>query len=88
MIKLFRRRKTGPTCDQVMEVLQSYLDGEIDVETARAVAAHLDECDQCGPEAQVYAHIKVSLRERSAPVDAEVLAGLEAFGRRLAAGES
>ena len=27
-----------------MEVLQSYLDGEIDAETASKVSAHLDEC--------------------------------------------
>ncbi len=87
MIKLFRRRKSQPTCGEVIEVLQSYLDGEVDAETARSVAAHLEICADCGPEAQVYRDIKQSLRNRSAPVDPTVLAGLEAFGRRLAAGE-
>ncbi|MEZ5379105.1 MAG: zf-HC2 domain-containing protein [Acidimicrobiales bacterium] len=87
MIKLFRRKQSGPTCGEVMEVLQSYLDGEVEAEQARAVAAHLEACAHCGPEAEVYRQIKVSLRHRAAPVDPAVLAGLEAFGRRLAAGE-
>ncbi len=87
MIKLFRRRRPGLTCREVIEVLQSYLDGETDAETARAVAGHLEMCVNCGPEAQMYRDIKVSLRNRATPVDPDVLASLESFGRRLAAGE-
>ncbi len=87
MIKIFGRRKSEPTCEEVMVVLQSYLDGEIDADTARGVAVHLERCERCGPEARVYQQIKTSLHLHALPVDAAVLASLEAFGRRLAAGE-
>jgi anti-sigma factor RsiW len=71
-----------------MAVLQSYLDGEVDDATARRVAAHLDVCAACGPEADVYRRIKQSLEGAARPIDPEVLAGLERFGRRLAQGEA
>ncbi len=86
MLKLFRRRK-GLSCDQVLEVLQSYLDGEIDAGTANKVAAHLDECTDCDLEAGVYDRIRTSLAARVEPVDAGVMSSLESFGARLAAGD-
>ncbi len=86
MMKFFRRRKSGPSCEEVMEVLQSYLDGETDAETARSVAAHLEVCEGCGPEAEVFRRIKLSLHQHAEPVDPAVLSSLEAFGRRLASG--
>ncbi len=88
MLRWFRRTRSAPTCAEVMEVLQSYLDGEVDEDTARRVAAHLDECVDCGPEAAVYRRIKFSLHQQARPVDPAILAGLERFGRRIANGDA
>lgn len=86
MKRLFGRKK-GYTCDDVMVVLQSYLDGETDAETARKVAAHLDECEDCDLESSVYKGIKASLASRSEPVDAAVLATLRDFSNRVVHGD-
>jgi len=85
--KLLNRLRGGPSCDEIMEVLQSYLDGEVDVETARKVSSHLDMCTDCGHESEVYRSIKTSLSNSAQPVDPEVLASLQAFSARLVAGE-
>jgi len=77
----------GLSCDEVMEVLQSYLDGEVDAETARMVAAHLAKCSDCDTESDVYRNIKASLASSAEPVDPEVLKSLRAFSDRLVAGE-
>ncbi len=86
MMRMFRRRK-GMSCDQVMEVLQSYLDGETDTETARNVASHLDVCDDCGPESSVYVNIKKSLAAQREDVDPEILETLRNFTDRMVRGE-
>ena len=81
---LFRR---GMSCHDVLEVLQSYLDGETDEETARKVLAHLDSCERCDRETWVYRRIKMSLSSRDVPTDPQVLAALTRFGQRVANGE-
>jgi len=85
--KILSRLRGGPSCDEVMQVLQSYLDGEVDAETARRVASHLDVCTDCAPESEVYRRIKASLATAAAPVDPEVLASLRSFSDKLVAGE-
>ena len=85
--KLLRRFRGGPSCDEVMEVLQSYLDGEVDLDTARRVAGHLETCTDCGPESEVYRRIKTALARSAEPVDPDILAGLHSFSARLLAGE-
>ena len=87
MRRWLRRRSPGLSCDEVLAVLQQYLDGEVDATTAQQVAVHLDVCEGCGPEAEVYRNIKRSLQRRAEPVDPQVLADLERFGRRLLDGE-
>lgn len=76
-----------PSCKEALEGLQSYLDGEVDEETARRMASHLDRCTDCDVEAEVYRKIKSSLNNASEPVDPDVLASLHAFSARLVAGE-
>ena len=86
MRSLLRRGK-GLSCEQVMEVLQSYLDGETDAETARGVAGHLEDCSDCNTESMVYSNIKGSLNARPETIDPEILANLRSFGERIARGE-
>lgn len=85
--KLMKRVRGGPSCREVMRVIQSHLDGEVDVETAREIAAHLDHCDRCEGEAEIFRQIKRSLAHAAEPVDPEILASLHAFSERLIAGE-
>ncbi len=85
--KLLNRFRGGPSCDQIMETLQSYLDGEVDAETAREVAGHLEHCTDCNSESEVYRNIKASLASSAEPVDPEVLVSLRAFSDRVVAGE-
>jgi len=80
LLKFMRR---SPSCDEIMEVLQAYLDGEVDVETAREVAGHLEDCTACSHESDVYQRIKSSLTTRRREIDPEVRAKLEAFSRDL-----
>lgn len=85
--KILNRFRGGPSCDEVMEVLQSYLDGEVDAETARRVAEHLHVCDHCDAESDVFRRIKTSLASSAEPIDEEILDNLRAFSDRLVAGE-
>lgn len=83
MKRLIRRFRRTPSCHEVMEVLQAYLDGEVDADTARRVAGHLDMCEACTGESDVYRRIKSSLAGRRRSIDPAVLAALEDFGRNL-----
>ena len=91
MIRFLRNLFSGNdgalTCDEVMEVLQSYLDGETDTDTARRVAGHLDKCTDCDLESKVYSRIKVSLGSHPETIDPDVLLKLRSFGERVSRGE-
>ncbi|CAN5768844.1 hypothetical protein BH24ACT4_BH24ACT4_12550 [soil metagenome] len=82
-----RGRPERLSCHQVAEVLQTYLDAELDEATVRKVAAHLDECRRCGLEAETYEALKLSLRRRPTTFDEEPVARLRALGEQLARGE-
>jgi anti-sigma factor RsiW len=71
------------SCGEVLELLQGYLDDEITAEEARKVSEHLERCDRCERESEVYRQIKENLAARSRPIDPKVLNSLEAFGRSL-----
>ncbi|MEM7340019.1 MAG: zf-HC2 domain-containing protein [Actinomycetota bacterium] len=83
--RIFRRNQM--TCGEVMEVLQAYLDGEVDADQARRIAAHLDRCAACDNEASVFGRIKVSLSTRQRSVDPQILDALTSYSQRLAQGE-
>jgi len=76
----FRR---GPSCTEVLEQLQAYLDGEIEAGPARRIASHLQRCDSCEGESLVFVQIKVSLTRVRREVDTEVLDALAKYGSRL-----
>ncbi|MEL6982250.1 MAG: zf-HC2 domain-containing protein [Actinomycetota bacterium] len=81
--RLLKRFRRTPSCDEIMEVLQAYLDGEVDVETARKVAGHLEDCAACSHESDVYDRIKTTLSSRRRDIDPNVRAALEAFSQDL-----
>jgi anti-sigma factor (TIGR02949 family) len=87
MMSLLRKLTGRPSCADIMEVLQSYLDGETDAATARRVARHLDNCTNCERESQVYESIKTSLAVRRRDVDPAILESLRRFGENLDAVE-
>lgn len=82
-MRLLQRLRGELSCQDVLEVLQAHLDGEVDARTARRVARHLDKCDPCHHEAAVYNEIKAGLARKRRPVDPEILGQLRAFGLRL-----
>ena len=75
------------SCRQVGKVLQTYLDAELDNDTACKVAAHLEDCRRCGLEAETYEALKQSLCRGPAGSADEPVARLRDFGERLARGE-
>ncbi len=82
-----RGRPGGLSCRQVAQVLQTYLDAELDEEAVQKVAAHLDACRRCGLEAETYQALKASLRRRPEGMAEETIARLRAFGESLARGD-
>ena len=81
--RLLRRMSTEVNCREVGQVLQSYLDGEVEPGFAEKIAAHLEKCKDCGLEYETYERIKSSLSEQDAHVDADAIARLREFGRNL-----
>ena len=89
-MKIFGRligTRNQMSCHEVGEVLQSYLDNELDDDAARKVSAHLDDCLRCGLEAETYEALKASLQRGPAGLADEPVTRLREFGERLARGE-
>jgi anti-sigma factor ChrR (cupin superfamily) len=72
------------SCHQAARVIQSYLDGETDIGTGRAVATHLELCRQCGMKAATYEAIKAALAHQAPDTDREAVARLSDFVEGLA----
>ncbi len=81
---LFPKSRRMMSCRRVGEVLQAYLDGEVDEITSGRVAHHLEDCRRCGMELGVYTEIKTSLSRGGPTVDDAAVARLREFSRRLA----
>ncbi|MCD9624249.1 anti-sigma factor family protein [Rhabdothermincola salaria] len=89
-MKLLRRlmgRRSELSCAEVAAVLQSYLDDELDAQTAEKVHEHLEECRRCGMEAATYEELKAALRRGPDGLTDEPVRRLREFGERLAHGE-
>jgi predicted anti-sigma-YlaC factor YlaD len=81
-----RRRAKQMTCAQVGEVLQQFLDGELDATTAPLVHDHLEMCRKCGLEASIYRDVKEALAlQGDLPEDS--VERLREFGERIARGD-
>lgn len=75
-------------CHKVAQVLQDYLDGEVDDLTASMVSKHLETCRMCGLEANTYQAIKTALLitgPEAAPVDPAAVERLRIFAEGLSA---
>lgn len=49
-------------CQQVLQRLWQYLDGELDAEISGQVARHLEECRRCFSRAQFERHLRAMVR--------------------------
>ncbi|MDX1620420.1 MAG: zf-HC2 domain-containing protein [Nitriliruptorales bacterium] len=84
MIKsLLRRFRTPPDCREVARILQSYLDGELPPSKTHLVAEHLEHCDRCGIEAEVYREVKRSLHELGTEPDPAAVDRLRSYAEGL-----
>ncbi len=85
----FWRQKSAPlSCRELGHVLQGYLDGQLAGADATLVAAHLDECLDCGLEAGAYERIKAALADPMPEgADPDAIERLRQFGRDLSAGD-
>jgi anti-sigma factor RsiW len=88
LMKLTGRRPSEQLdCHAVGELLQEYLDDEIDPKRGALIAAHLEDCRRCGLEAETYERIKRTLASQRAEVPDDSVDRLREFGRRLVGGE-
>lgn len=86
--KLFGRRSHEQLdCHAVGELLQQYLDHEIDEVRGRLIAEHLEDCRRCGLEAETYEHIKETLAAQRTAVPEDSVERLRNFGQALIRGE-
>ena len=78
-----RANREIASCMEVGPALQAYLDGEVDVVSARRVARHLEMCRRCGLEAATYLAIREALTRGGREVDMDAVARLRDFGAHL-----
>lgn len=89
MRRPWRRDEPEPDrldCHEVARVLQNYLDEELDRQTARRVADHLEDCHRCGLEAETYRELKQRLSRFSGQVEPEAVERLRDFVEELSEG--
>ncbi len=73
----------GVTCSEVLALLSSYLDGELEGEELAAVEAHAKGCDNCGRFGGRFAEAITTLR-RAAPSPADDAGRSQRLQERLA----
>jgi hypothetical protein len=56
-----RGRTEMRTCHEAGPILQTYLDGELDIARVAKMTGHLEHCRRCGMAADIYKRIKESL---------------------------
>lgn len=75
-----RPRWTRPApCRRTLRDLQSYLDGEADVDTAWRVARHLSRCEDCFDDADTIRAIQDALARLRVAPDGDALARLRSL---------
>ena len=54
---------TAVNCDEALETLYRYLDGELTDERRTLIASHLDRCGYCGEAAHFEAELRVVIAD-------------------------
>jgi mycothiol system anti-sigma-R factor len=54
---------SGVNCDETLETLYHYLDGELTDERRTLIASHLDRCVYCGEAAHFEAELRVVIAD-------------------------
>ena len=61
----------GPLCQETLEEIERFLDGELDLTVQTRIEHHLSDCNPCMQRAEFRRHLKVMVSEkcteRSAP---------------------
>ena len=65
------------SCDEVMRVLQAFLDGELGGDRAEQVAAHLESSCRCGVEATILRDVIEQIRSLRPDLDLAAYTRLE-----------
>ena len=81
----YRRQSKEASCREVGQVLQSYLDGDVEAGFNEKIESHLEKCRDCGLERETYQQIKSSLARQAPSVDTEAIDRLRDFGNKLTA---
>jgi len=81
---LSRIFKRGMTCEQVADVLQQYLDEELEASEVPKVLQHLEACRDCGLEATMYTRIKESLQNHQDSPSQDSMSRIRALAEELA----
>lgn len=78
---------TPASCRAITRIVESYLDGECDSETAQRVVAHLEVCTRCADETRSLEEIKRTLvTGRCCGSDPQAVANLRAYVKHLSQG--
>lgn len=85
-LAFWRRWNNQPDCREVRRLMQAFVDGELPAGGAERVAAHLQDCDRCGVDAETYRRVKQRLTRLRAPADPTALSRLERFVEELTSG--
>lgn len=70
-------------CREVGLRLQSYLDGEANPLYSVDIEEHLDDCVECGLDADVFRKIKAELSDQASTVDPAVIDRLRQFSDEI-----
>lgn len=86
-----KQRRMPSDCDDLVEVLYEYVDGNCDDTTRSRLARHVDDCPDCVEQLGIEQQVRELLRERccdSAPVDlrGRIVAALRTTTVRKTAG--
>jgi anti-sigma factor (TIGR02949 family) len=87
-MRFLRWFRVPPDCREVADVLQAFLDGELPPSKTHLVTEHLEHCERCGIEAEVYETVKRSLAQLAVPPDRLAMRRLRSFADSLGTDET
>lgn len=73
-------------CAEALNKVQSLLDEELDAVTAQRLLRHLEACDPCGREGEIYRELKATVSACGNGIDRATVERLRRFATQLVAG--